>query len=100
MEDFRTVVQEAQRLLLIKNHDEALQEFIWNATQLGQKGGPGGGVLNTPVDKDTANRDGQQSLAGLKTLGQLVITNGYVMLLVIFYDRVILNSATVNFANY
>lgn len=76
LEDFRTVVQEAQRLLLIKNHDEALQEFIWNATQLGQKGGPGGGVLNTPVDKDTANRDGQQSLAGLKTLGQLVITNG------------------------
>ncbi|KAI5781424.1 hypothetical protein EDC01DRAFT_665671 [Geopyxis carbonaria] len=76
LEDFRTVVQEAQRLLLVKNHDEALQEFIWNATQLGQQGGPGAAVPGAPVDKETANRDGQQGLAGLKTLGQLIITNG------------------------
>jgi len=75
LEDFRNVVEEAKRLLLLKNHDEALQEFIWHATQLGRQGVPAG-TPNAPVDKDTANRDKEQGLAGLKTLGQLIITNG------------------------
>lgn len=75
LEDFRNVVEEAKRLLLIKNHDEALQEFIWHASQLGQQGVPAG-TPDAPIDKDTANRDKEQGLAGLKTLGQLIITNG------------------------
>lgn len=76
LEDFRHVVEEAKRLLLVKNGDQALQEFIWNATQLNQKGGLQTGVPGAPVDKDTASRDAQQGLEGLKTLGQLIITNG------------------------
>ena len=61
--------------MLLKNYDEALQEFIWHATQLGQQGVPAG-TPNAPVDKDTANRDMEQGLAGLKTLGELILTNG------------------------
>lgn len=79
LEDFRNVVEEAKRLVLTKNHDEALQEFIWNATQLGQKGGPDtAGAPTLPVGKDTAKSDQQKSMEGLKTLGQLIVTNGYV----------------------
>lgn len=79
VEDFRNVVQEARSLVLTKNHDEALQEFIWNATKLGQKGGPETtGAPNLPVDKNTAKTDQQQGLEGLKTLGQLIVSNGYV----------------------
>ncbi|KAF8534551.1 hypothetical protein BDD12DRAFT_756011 [Trichophaea hybrida] len=75
LEDFRIVVEEAKRLLLTKNYDQALQEFIWNATQLSQKGVPAG-TPGAPVDKDSVNRDAQQGLEGLKTLGQLILTNG------------------------
>ncbi|TGZ77263.1 hypothetical protein EX30DRAFT_323876 [Ascodesmis nigricans] len=76
LEDFRTVVEEAKRLLLVKNHDEALQEFIFETTQLGQKGGPSTSTPNAPVSKETANRDGEEALEGLKVLGRLMITNG------------------------
>jgi hypothetical protein len=75
LEDFCSVVEEAKRLLLTKNHDQALQEFIWNATQLGHKGIPAE-TPGAPVDKDSANRDAQHGLEGLKTLGQLILTNG------------------------
>jgi hypothetical protein len=75
LEDFRNVVEEAKRLLLVKNHDQALQEFIWHAQQLGQKGVPAS-APNAPVDKEAASRDADKGLEGLKTLGQLVITNG------------------------
>lgn len=75
LEDFRNVVEEARRLVLIKNHGHAIQEFIWNATQLGHSGvaesAPG-----APVGKDAVREDGQRGVEGLKTLGQLIITNG------------------------
>lgn len=75
LEDFRNVVEEARRLLLLKNHDHAIQEFIWNATQLGHSGVPAN-TPGAPVDKDAARGDGQRGVEGLKTLGQLIITNG------------------------
>ncbi|RPB15986.1 hypothetical protein P167DRAFT_482247 [Morchella conica CCBAS932] len=76
LNDFRTVVEEAKRLLLVKNHDQAIQEFIYSTTQLGQKGGPDAGTPNAPVSKDTAARDAEEAKAGLRVLGELVITNG------------------------
>ncbi|KAI5819550.1 hypothetical protein BZA77DRAFT_275970 [Pyronema omphalodes] len=76
LQDFRTVVEEAKRLILLKNHDQALQEFIWHTTQLGQNGVSSAGTPNAPVSKDQANSDAQKSLEGIKTLGQLIITNG------------------------
>lgn len=75
LEDFRNVVDEARRLVLIKNHDQAIQEFIWNATQLGHNG-VAGSAPGAPVGKDAAREDGQRGVEGLKTLGQLIITNG------------------------
>ncbi|PWW79590.1 hypothetical protein C7212DRAFT_170056 [Tuber magnatum] len=76
LEDFRTVVEEAKRLILIKNHDQIFQEFIWNTTQLGVKGGPQTSAPDAPISKETANRDAEQAQAGFRTLGQLIITNG------------------------
>jgi len=81
VEDFRNVVEQAKLLLLTKNHDQALQEFIWHTEQLGAAGAQGqapgsAGKPNLPVSKDTANRDGQKALDGLRTLGTLIISNG------------------------
>ncbi|KAG0129171.1 hypothetical protein HOY82DRAFT_611140 [Tuber indicum] len=76
LEDFRTAVEEAKRLVLVKNHDQVFQEFIWNTTQLGVKGGPQTPTPGVPVSKETANRDVERAQAGFRTLGQLIITNG------------------------
>ena len=65
--------------MLTKNHDEALQEFIWNATKLSNKGGPEtSGAPTLPIDKNTAKSDQQHGMEGLKVLGQLIVSNGYV----------------------
>lgn len=87
LQDFRTVIEEAKRLLLTKNHDEVLQEFIYNATLLGQKGGPQTELPGAPIEKTEADRHKQQGMEGLRTLGQLIITNGQF--------RKLLNDATI-----
>jgi len=78
LQDFRDVVEQAKTLLLTKNHDQALQEFIYHTEQLGMAGqAPGSaGNPNMPVSKGTAQRDKQQALEGLRTLGTLIISNG------------------------
>lgn len=76
MADFRNVVEEAKRLLLLKNHEQALEDFVWNTTQLGRKGGPQTTAPGAPIDKGTANRDGEKALNGLNSLGRLILTNG------------------------
>jgi hypothetical protein len=73
---FQTVVEEAKRLILIKNYDQALQGFIWNTAALIQKGGPQIELPNVPIDSDTSNRDAEAAMNGLNTLGRLLITNG------------------------
>lgn len=79
LQDFRNVVEEAKRLLLTKNYDQSLQEFIWNTTQLGVKGGPQTAAPGIPVSGDGVSRDAQEAKAGLRSLGELIITNGYVI---------------------
>lgn len=78
LQDFRDVVEQAKLLLLTKNHDQILQEFIWHTEQLGTAGqAPGSaGNANLPISKDTAQQDKQQALEGLRTLGTLIISNG------------------------
>lgn len=88
LDDFRNVVEEAKRLLLVKNHDQALQEFVWATTTLGQKGGPQTTTPGAPVNKDTVNRDAEKATNGLNTLGRLMITNGQFRKLIM--DAVIL----------
>jgi len=78
LQDFRNVVEQAKRLMLTKNHDQILQEFIYHTEQLGMAGqAPGSaGNPNMPVSKNTAQRDKQQALEGLRTLGTLILSNG------------------------
>lgn len=71
--DTREVVELAKKLLLSKNEGNLLQDFIWQTTQFDPKSieGPA-----KPTDKDSAKRDGDDALQGLRTLGTLLITNG------------------------
>jgi len=85
VKDLSTVIQEAKMLLLTKNHDQIIQEFIWHTQQATQTAGAP--TPNAPISKDKAQEDGQQALAGLRTLGTLIITNGQF--------RKLLNDATV-----
>jgi len=73
VEDTREVVKQAKNLLLSKNEGNLLQDFIWQTTQFDPKS------INTPgapITKDAAQRDGEEALQGLRTLGTLLITNG------------------------
>lgn len=73
VDDARTAVKEAQKLLLSKNEGNLLQEFIWDAQHID---GAGAGTPNAPVDKATAQQHGDQAVEGLKTLGRLILSNG------------------------
>jgi hypothetical protein len=71
--DVREVVEQAKQLLLSKNEGNLLQDFIWQTTQFDPKAV---NTPNAPISKDTAKRDGDEALQGLRTLGTLLITNG------------------------
>ncbi|ESZ96076.1 hypothetical protein SBOR_3553 [Sclerotinia borealis F-4128] len=73
VQDFRSVVEQAKNLLLTKNSDELIQDFIWQCQCI-----DGGGAVapGAPVDQATAQQHGKQVKDGIKTLGQLIITNG------------------------
>ncbi|KAF8450030.1 hypothetical protein BDZ91DRAFT_687019 [Kalaharituber pfeilii] len=76
--DFRNVVEQAKILLLTKNNDQALQEFIWHTEQLTVKNEAAESTEkpSLPVPKSSAERDRQKALEGLRTLGTLIISNG------------------------
>ena len=71
--DAREVVEQAKKLLLSKNEGNLIQDFIWQTTQFDRQSISG---VDVPVGKDTAKRDGDEALQGLRTLGTLLITNG------------------------
>lgn len=71
--DLRNVIEQAKILFLTKNEGNLLQDFAWQCQ------GAGAGGVSTPgapIDKDTAKQHGNEALEGLRTLGQLLITNG------------------------
>ncbi|KAL1887703.1 hypothetical protein Sste5346_010043 [Sporothrix stenoceras] len=71
--DFRDVVNQAKLLLLSKNNGNLLQDFIWKTSRHDYASID---VPGAPVSKDVAKQDGDRALEGLKTLGNLLITNG------------------------
>ncbi|RAL67776.1 hypothetical protein DID88_008504 [Monilinia fructigena] len=73
VQEFRSVVEQAQHLLLSKNSDEILQDFIWQCQMIN---GGAAAVPGAPIDQQTAQQHGQEAKDGFKTLGQLTITNG------------------------
>ena len=73
VQDVREAVTQAKRLLLSKNEGNLLQDFIWQTTQFDPKSVKG---PNATINKDSAKKDADEALQGLRTLGTLVITNG------------------------
>lgn len=73
VKDAREVVNQAKNLFLSRNEGNLIQDFIWQTTNFDAQGV---NTPNAPVSKDTAKRDGDEALQGLRTLGQLIITNG------------------------
>jgi hypothetical protein len=71
--DLKNVIEQAKLLLLSKNEGNLLQEFIWETQQISTAGTT---LPGAPVDKETAKQHGNDLLAGLRTLGTLIISNG------------------------
>lgn len=71
--DLRDVIEQAKILVLVKNQGNLLQDFIWQTENIS---GGNAKLPGAPVDKGTAQQHGNQALDGLRTLGQLLITNG------------------------
>ncbi|KAM5439712.1 hypothetical protein MferCBS31731_004469 [Microsporum ferrugineum] len=73
IEDIRHVIISARNLVLVKNDGNMIQEFIWDAEHFKS---PDVQAPDTSGEKDAAKQNAQQTAAGLKTLGTLLITNG------------------------
>ncbi|KAK3654766.1 hypothetical protein LTR22_010668, partial [Elasticomyces elasticus] len=73
VQDLRNVIEQTKIMLLSKNDGNLLQDFIWQTQHLDQAAA---GTPNAPIGKDTAKQHGNQALEGLRTLGELLITNG------------------------
>ncbi|QPC77068.1 hypothetical protein HYE68_007820 [Fusarium pseudograminearum] len=73
VKDAANAIKQAKYLLLSKNEGNLIQDFVYQTTQFDPKSV---NTPNPPVSKDAAKQDGDQALEGLRTLGQLLITNG------------------------
>ncbi|KAM0253809.1 hypothetical protein ACHAP5_000388 [Fusarium lateritium] len=73
VKDAANVIKQAKHLFLSKNEGNLIQDFVWQTTQFDAQNV---NTPNAPVSKDAAKQDGDQALQGLRTLGQLLITNG------------------------
>ena len=71
--DLRNVIEQAKILMLTKNEGNLLQDFIWQTQSIGKGDAH---AVNAPVDKETAKQHGNEAVQGLRTLGELLITNG------------------------
>lgn len=73
VKDLRDVIEKAKVLLLTKNQGNLIQDFIWRTQGITTDGV---NSPNAPIDKDSAKQHGREALDGLRTLGELLITNG------------------------
>lgn len=71
--DLRDVIEKTKHMILSKNEGNLIQDFIWQTQGMTTEGVSG---PNAPVDKETAKKHGNEALDGLRTLGELIITNG------------------------
>jgi hypothetical protein len=71
--DLRNVIEQAKKMLLVKNEGELIQDFIWQAQQIttGDAQKP-----NAFINKESGQQDANKAAEGLKNLGTLIITNG------------------------
>ncbi|ORY77244.1 hypothetical protein BCR35DRAFT_305540 [Leucosporidium creatinivorum] len=74
IEDFQDVIRTAKAIVDEKNADELFQNFLWHTRDVDY--GKGNlKQINTAVNQDEADRDGQQAAEHLRTLGKLIFTN-------------------------
>lgn len=71
--DLRDVIEKAKILLLTKNEGNLIQDFAWQTQQLS---GGNASTPGAPIDKETAKQHGNQAVEGLRTLGELILSNG------------------------
>lgn len=71
--DLRNVIEQAKKMLLVKNEGELIQDFIWQAQKIttGDTQKP-----NLSINKESGQQDANKAAEGLKNLGTLIITNG------------------------
>ena len=74
--DLKDVIEKTKIMLLTKNDGNLIQDFVWQTQALATHEQPAKPNVNAPIEKETAKQDGQEALEGLRTLGQLIITNG------------------------
>lgn len=71
--DLRNVIDQAKKMLLVKNEGDILQDFIWQSQQItnGDTKKP-----DLPVRREAGQQDAKKALDDLKILGTLLLTNG------------------------
>ncbi|KAK4051695.1 hypothetical protein OIO90_004645 [Microbotryomycetes sp. JL221] len=74
IEDFREIIRTAKQIVEEKNADELVQNFLYHTRQVDYSKGNLKGI--TPgVSQDERERDAQQAIEHLRTLGKLIFTN-------------------------
>ncbi|EEH21195.2 hypothetical protein PABG_03426 [Paracoccidioides brasiliensis Pb03] len=74
IKDVREVIESAKKVILVKNQDGLMQEFIWDLEHSGDRSAQE--TSESPFNREALKEDRSQAVEGLRTLGTLLITNG------------------------
>lgn len=75
VEDFRDIIRIAKQIVVEKNDDELLQNFIYHTTKVQTPSAEQIKNVNTATSQQDMQADGQQAVEHLRTLGKLIFTN-------------------------
>ncbi|KAI8986640.1 hypothetical protein BD414DRAFT_486634 [Trametes punicea] len=78
IQDTRDIIETAREIVVQKNADELLQNFIWHTRDVDLDQAKKDPSEVVPVDKEKAKSDGRQAVQHLRTLLSLVLTNAEV----------------------
>ncbi|GAA5879129.1 hypothetical protein JCM16303_001308 [Sporobolomyces ruberrimus] len=75
VEDFREIIRIAKQIVVEKNDDELLQNFIYHTTKVQTPSADQVKNVNTSTSQQEMQQDGEQAVEHLRTLGKLIFTN-------------------------
>ncbi|GAA5833009.1 hypothetical protein JCM3766R1_000397 [Sporobolomyces carnicolor] len=75
VEDFRDIIRIAKQIVVEKNDDELLQNFIYHTTKVQTPSAEQIKNVNTATSQQEMQADGEQAVEHLRTLGKLIFTN-------------------------
>ncbi|GAA5934568.1 uncharacterized protein JCM15063_004617 [Sporobolomyces koalae] len=75
VEDFRDIIRTAKQIVVEKNDDELLQNFIYHTTKVQTPSADQVKNVNTATSQQDMQADGEQAVEHLRTLGKLIFTN-------------------------